>query len=56
MNTKVLPPKTRESKKLLSLMDEYGEQESLVKSLQQEAKAMIEDNQKEIEKFCDVIS
>ncbi len=27
-----------------------------IKSLQQEAKAMIEDNQKAIEKFCDVIS
>ncbi|MFP3021923.1 MAG: patatin, partial [Wolbachia sp.] len=27
-----------------------------IKSLQQEAKAMIEDNQKVIEKFCDVIS
>ncbi|MFP3022648.1 MAG: patatin, partial [Wolbachia sp.] len=27
-----------------------------IKSLQQEAKAMIEDNQKVIEKFCDVLS
>lgn len=36
VNIKVLLPKTRESKKLLSLMDEYREQESLdalVKSL-----------------------
>ncbi|EEB55410.1 patatin family protein [Wolbachia endosymbiont of Culex quinquefasciatus JHB] len=27
-----------------------------IKSLQQEAKAMIEDNQKVIEKFCNIIS
>ncbi|WP_264330456.1 WO male-killing family protein Wmk [Wolbachia endosymbiont (group B) of Erebia ligea] len=38
VNIKVLLPKTRESKKLLSLMDEYGEQESLVKSLSESMK------------------
>nr|WP_182158618.1 helix-turn-helix domain-containing protein [Wolbachia pipientis] len=38
VNIKVLLPKTRESKKLLSLMDEYGEQESLVKSLSEDMK------------------
>ncbi|WP_438456543.1 WO male-killing family protein Wmk [Wolbachia endosymbiont of Kerria lacca] len=38
VNIKVLLPKTRESKKLLSLMDEYGEQESLVKSLSENMK------------------
>nr|WP_264954106.1 helix-turn-helix transcriptional regulator [Wolbachia endosymbiont (group A) of Endotricha flammealis] len=39
VNIKVLLPKTRESKKLLSLMDEYGEQESLVKSLSEDMKS-----------------
>ncbi|WP_265017240.1 WO male-killing family protein Wmk [Wolbachia endosymbiont (group A) of Epistrophe grossularia] len=42
VNIKVLLPKTRESKKLLSLMDEYGEQESLdalVKSLSENMKS-----------------
>ncbi|WP_353271876.1 helix-turn-helix domain-containing protein [Wolbachia endosymbiont (group A) of Nomada goodeniana] len=42
VNIKVLLPKTRESKKLLSLMDEYGEQESLdalVKSLSEDTKS-----------------
>ncbi len=42
MNIKVLLPKTRESKKLLSLMDEYREdetQESLVKSLSESMKS-----------------
>nr|WP_254229443.1 hypothetical protein [Wolbachia pipientis] len=38
VNIKVLLPKTRESKKLLSLMDEYREQESLVKSLSESMK------------------
>ncbi|WP_265035242.1 MULTISPECIES: WO male-killing family protein Wmk [unclassified Wolbachia] len=42
VNIKVLLPKTRESKeenKLLSLMDEYREQESLVKSLSEDMKS-----------------
>ncbi|WP_353279847.1 helix-turn-helix domain-containing protein [Wolbachia endosymbiont (group B) of Xanthorhoe designata] len=39
VNIKVLLPETRESKKLLSLMDEYGEQESLVKSLSEDMKS-----------------
>ncbi len=39
VNIKALLPKTRESKKLLSLMDEYGEQESLVKSLSEDMKS-----------------
>ncbi|WP_265041347.1 WO male-killing family protein Wmk [Wolbachia endosymbiont (group A) of Pheosia gnoma] len=39
VNIKVLLPETRESKKLLSLMDEYGEQESLVKSLSENMKS-----------------
>ncbi len=39
VNIKVLLPKTRESKKLLSLMDENGEQESLVKSLSEDMKS-----------------
>ncbi|WP_353279023.1 helix-turn-helix domain-containing protein [Wolbachia endosymbiont (group B) of Longitarsus flavicornis] len=39
VNIKVLLPKTRESKKLLSLMDEYGEQESLVESLSEDMKS-----------------
>lgn len=42
VNIKVLLPKTRESKKLLSLMDEYREdetQESLVKSLSESIKS-----------------
>nr|WP_264377033.1 MULTISPECIES: helix-turn-helix transcriptional regulator [unclassified Wolbachia] len=39
VNIKALLPKTRESKKLLSLMDEYREQESLVKSLSEDMKS-----------------
>ncbi|WP_250294812.1 WO male-killing family protein Wmk [Wolbachia endosymbiont of Oedothorax gibbosus] len=42
VNIKILLPKTRESKKLLSLMDEYREQESLdalVKSLSEDMKS-----------------
>ncbi|MFP3022009.1 MAG: transcriptional regulator, partial [Wolbachia sp.] len=42
VNIKVLLPKTRESKKLLSLMDQYREQESLdalVKSLSEDMKS-----------------
>ncbi len=39
VNIKVLLPKTKESKKLLSLMDEYREQESLVKSLSEDMKS-----------------
>ncbi|WP_264730395.1 WO male-killing family protein Wmk [Wolbachia endosymbiont (group B) of Episyrphus balteatus] len=39
VNIKVLLPKTRESKKPLNLMDEYGEQESLVKSLSENMKS-----------------
>ncbi len=58
VNIKVLLPKTRESKKLLSLMDQYREQESLdalVKSLSEDMKSGKEKVKKAEKRECSKI-